>query len=140
MFNDGYHTPTTRFPGVLAAQICPYCNKTPELVKGLEIYGPGKSYSRDDFYLCRPCKAWVGCHRGTTRSLGRLADSKLRYFKNRTHRIFDTLWIGANDRQGERVRAYTWLAEQLGIEPRFCHIGMFDVETCEKVIKICQDH
>lgn len=30
-----------------------------------------------------------------------------------------------------------WLAEQLGIERQKCHIGQFDIETCERVAEIC---
>jgi hypothetical protein len=37
----------------------------------------------------------------------------------------------------KRGQAYGWLAEQLGIDKSDCHIGMFDVKTCERVKFIC---
>lgn len=37
-----------------------------------------------------------------------------------------------------RAQAYKWLASSLGIEPKNCHIGMFDVETCKKVVALCK--
>jgi len=36
-----------------------------------------------------------------------------------------------------RTDAYGWLSRQLGIEFKSCHIGMFDVEMCQKVIEVC---
>ena len=38
-----------------------------------------------------------------------------------------------------RVSAYKWLAEALGIDPADCHIGMFDVDLCQRVIKACNE-
>jgi predicted nuclease of restriction endonuclease-like RecB superfamily len=36
----------------------------------------------------------------------------------------------------KRKEAYLWLADELNIEPEECHIGMFDIPTCEKAIRI----
>lgn len=38
----------------------------------------------------------------------------------------------------KRGAAYGWLAEQLGIEKRACHIGMFDVDQCAAVVAACK--
>jgi hypothetical protein len=35
-----------------------------------------------------------------------------------------------------RRAAYSWLAEQLGIDRGDCHIGTFDVEMCKRVIEV----
>ena len=37
-----------------------------------------------------------------------------------------------------RKAAYRWLSKQLGISAKICHIGMFDVETCKRVVEICE--
>lgn len=87
------------------------------------------------FYLCSPCDAYVGCHPGSTRPLGRLANAELRAAKVAAHAAFDPLWSGG---QISRNAAYKWLAEQLGIERRYCHIGSFDVKQCERVVEICK--
>ena len=50
--------------------------------------------------------------------------------------VFDTLW---REKLMKRNQAYKWLAVQLGIESRDCHIGMFDIETCKKVIELAND-
>lgn len=35
----------------------------------------------------------------------------------------------------KRPEAYAWLASQLGISQSGCHIGLFDVNQCKKVIR-----
>jgi hypothetical protein len=115
---------------------CDYCGKPAELVKGREVY-PGERLRHlwhKDYYHCRPCGAYVGCHTGTTRPLGRLANAELRRAKIQAHEAFDRLWRGGGFSRSE---AYRWLAEQLEIEPKACHIGYFDVEGCQRVAELC---
>lgn len=87
-----------------------------------------------DFYICAPCDAYVGCHMNTITPLGRLANTELRAAKSAAHRAFDTKWQGGGM---TRKQAYRWLSVQLGILPELCHIGMFDVETCQRVVALC---
>lgn len=94
-------------------------------------------------YLCRHCKAWVGVHDGTDKPLGRLANAELRSAKVHAHDCFDPLWLGKIRRDGcskkqARMAGYKWLADQLGIETDRCHIGMFDVDMCNRVVEVCQ--
>jgi hypothetical protein len=118
---------------VTAAPICPYCDKTSALVNGTVIYPHRPDLSHKMFYQCVPCKAYVGCHDGTTNPKGRLADAALRAAKIRAHAAFDPLWQGG---LMKRNSAYGWLARKLGIPRDACHIGMFDVATCERVVAI----
>lgn len=117
---------------------CPYCKAKAEFVDSAEIYG--RSYGM--IYLCRPCDAYVGVHKGTEKPLGRLANAELREWKIKAHAAFDPLWkrkmIRDNCRkQVARGKGYKWLAGQLEINCSDCHIGMFDVKMCKKVIDIC---
>ncbi len=48
--------------------------------------------------------------------------------------LFDPLW---RDKKMKRKAAYTWLADQLGIHVNDCHIGMFDVDMCRRVVEVC---
>ena len=114
--------------------ICNYCGRKAELVDSKEIYGT----SYGIMYLCRRCNAYVGCHKGTDRPLGRLADDKLRYWKKAAHAVFDPLWRKGRF-YGQRSAAYEWLAEQMGLPVEQTHIGMFDVEQCKRAIKIVQE-
>ena len=120
--------------------LCPYCQKPPELVEDREIYR--RSYGKK-LYLCRPCDAWVGCHEGTTEPLGRLANAELRKWKQEAHAWFDPMWKKKMDREGcskkeARTGGYLWLAEKLGLRPINCHIGMFDVDMCRRVVEVCR--
>ena len=36
-----------------------------------------------------------------------------------------------------RKDAYKWLADMLKIDLDDCHIGMFDIKMCQKVIHLC---
>ena len=113
--------------------VCPYCNNPAALVTGREVY-PGKRWLYGkSFYLCGPCDAYVGCHDGTTKPLGRLANAELRAAKIAAHAAFDPLWQSG---RMKRQEAYGWLADQLKIAREHCHIGMFDVETCRLVVAI----
>jgi len=120
---------------------CPYCQKPAALVTGDVIYPHRPDLAAKPFYHCPACKAWVGCHDGTTNPLGRLADAELRRWKSKAHAAFDPLWQRKITRGvGKKVArnaGYAWLAAQLRIERQACHIGMFDVALCQKVVEVC---
>ena len=115
---------------------CPYCNQEAILTDGQEIYPHRPDLWDLPFYICRSCNAYVGCHPGTTKPLGRLADKALRAAKSEAHRAFDPLW--KSKQLGNRSQAYNWLANQLNIPKQDCHIGMMDVDTCAQVIEVCR--
>lgn len=123
---------------MIDGKTCPYCKGKSELVDSAEVYS--KSYGL--IYLCRPCKAWVGVHKGTVEALGRLANSELREAKKEAHFYFDKLWRAKIERGTKkntaRGQAYKWLATQLDIPAPETHIGWFDVDMCKKVVEICK--
>lgn len=128
------------------AVLCPYCGGAAKhLTSSAEIYH-GRDYG--PMWVCMPCGAWVGCHKGTDRPLGRLANKELREWKVKAHAAFDPLWerkLAKRRRErgpdypkaAARGSGYKWLAQQLGIEQKDCHVGLFDVETCKRVVEIC---
>lgn len=123
---------------IISGKICPYCNQKTVYVDSSEVYS--KSYGM--IYLCRPCGAWVGVHKGTNKALGRLANKELREAKKFAHAFFDPLWK-RKMKQGlskskARSRAYIWLADEMGLDVNKTHIGMFDVDQCKKVVDICR--
>jgi hypothetical protein len=126
------------------AVTCPYCSFDAELVLGGAVYPGRRDLADKHFWLCRPCGAYVGCHPKTTTPLGCLADAELRAAKIRAHAAFDETWrrkfyAEGRGRGKSRGDGYRWLAWRLGMHPRDCHIGMFDVATCEKVVTVCND-
>lgn len=111
--------------------VCPYCGDVVHMVKGDVIYPHRPDLFHKNFYRCEPCGAHVGCHPGTTKPLGRLANAELRKAKSAAHAAFDPLW-----KQGlmSRTKAYKWLSDALQIKPQDCHIGMMDVADCRRVV------
>lgn len=57
------------------------------------------------------------------------------------HQAFDRLWKLAPfwQRKERRQRCYNWLAKQMGMTRKECHIRYFDVGLCEAVIQICDE-
>jgi len=128
---------------ILTGKICPYCGKPTEYVDSSVIYG--NSYGM--IYLCRDCRAYVGVHKDTDQALGRLANAELREAKKEAHFYFDQIaktnlinkiWKKHIPNMSNRNKAYLWLSNQLGIPREICHIGMFDIESCYRVIELCK--
>lgn len=122
--------------------ICDYCGASAERVTGREVYPHLPDLAGNVIYRCLPCGASVGCHHGTDRPLGRLANAALRRAKRDAHAAFDPLWKAKMRRdvcskKKARGAGYAWLAEQLGIDQSRCHIGMMDEETCRRVVEVC---
>lgn len=121
---------------------CPYCKSDVNLVDSYLIYR--RSYGRA--WLCSQfpkCDSYVGCHPGTDKPLGRLANAELRKAKMEAHKAFDALWKRKMERDkcSQRVArsaGYKWLAQQLSIEINECHIAMFDLDKCKKVLEVCK--
>lgn len=88
-------------------------------------------------YICKPCDAIVGVHKGTDNALGRLANRELRSLKKEAHANFDPIW---KTKKMDRSQAYKWLSQQLELPPQYTHIGMFSEKTCKRVITICKKY
>ena len=117
---------------------CPYCESKTEFIDSSYIYG--RSYGM--IYCCKPCIAYVGVHKGTDKALGRLANAELREAKKEAHRYFDLLWkkkieFGYSKSEG-RSKAYKWISDEMKIKPADTHIGMFDVDRCNRVVELCK--
>jgi hypothetical protein len=113
---------------------CNYCGGEAQLVTGEVIYPTRDALRTSKFWLCRSCDAYVGCHGDQgdgSVPLGTLANAQLRHARKSVHRAFDNLWkSGAMD----RAEAYRWLGEALAVPPQDCHIGMFDLDRCERAL------
>lgn len=111
---------------------CPYCNRAAEFRESSASIYHGKDYG--PIYICESCQAWCGCHKGTQTPLGRLANAELRAAKMAAHAAFDPHWKGTKIPRGV---AYLYLSRALGIDQNDCHIGMFDVAMCKRVVEVC---
>lgn len=118
---------------------CPYCNSDVKIVNSSYIYNSNKDCG--NFYVCvnfPQCNSYVGCHKGTNKPLGTLANYRLRNLRTIAHKYFDSLWRKGKF-SGNRRFAYRCLAHYLGINKEECHIGMFNEEMCKRVINICRE-
>lgn len=112
---------------------CPYCQRPAKLVSGLITY-PHRNDLKDKlFWHCAQCNAFVGCHPGTERPLGELANAELRRLRMYCHAGFDVLWKKGDMK---RTQAYAWLAGELKIKQDDCHIGSFNEDQCLLVLRI----
>jgi len=111
--------------------VCQYCGEKPRLGDSKEIYS--KSYGQAYICLNYPkCDAYVGAHRHTLEPLGILADASLRKWKSIAHASFDTLWQGSGM---SRTKAYKELERVMGLKKDEAHIGYFNVEQCQELVR-----
>lgn len=117
---------------------CPHCGDSVELVGNELVYS--KPYGNWPYmYLCQnsECGSYVGLHPFTMIPLGTLATRPMRVARKKAKEAFNPLW---ETNLMTRSDAYRWLALQLGIENyEECHIGWFDVDTCNKVVQLCDE-
>lgn len=110
---------------------CQYCNNKAEWVENKEIYGRnyGNSYM---IWLCRPCDAYVGCHKNTRNSLGTLANKELREIRKKAKGRFITRFMDGdwNDKD-KKKRAYKIIRNLFGYK---FHFGSSTVEDCQRII------
>jgi len=115
---------------------CDCCGaKTVELVDNSEIYG--RPYGDWHYaYLCRTCDAYVGLHPGTDLPLGTMADKVTRQARQQKRGFLTLIDTGFG---GDADAAYVWLAEQMGIDQKECHWGLFTLEQCNRAAQIVSD-
>lgn len=121
---------------------CGYCLLPAELLRSGDEGYPYPTRNYGPMWTCVACRAWVGCHPGTENALGRLADAELRAAKQAAHAAFDPLWLRKMMREGcsksqARRAGYRWLAVQLGIPFKQCHIGYMSLDECARVVEVC---
>lgn len=112
---------------------CPYCNKEAKFVTGEYVHPFQPRHKNKNYYICVACDAYVGCHKGTRKALGTLANDELRILRMKVHIAFDPLW---RSKVITRKEAYIILAKKLNISLTKCHIADFDINRCKKVLEI----
>lgn len=117
---------------------CPSCNEVMRFIPGTYgfFYGCPKFLDVDPRKRCADS---IPAERdGTPFSLERR--DAVRKARHAAHGLFDRLWNpDGGKRLMTRSAAYKWLRKQLRIPRETCHIGMFEVEQCEQVVKVCKE-
>lgn len=126
--------PVGRRPSVTEVDAtCIECGGQGQLVTGKDIYPHRPDLYAKHFYRCA-CGAYCGCHPNSIVPLGHPCGPETRKARSAAHAAFDPLW--KNGGPMSRHQAYKWLAQQLGIDPAFCHIGMMTAERARRVVEI----
>lgn len=116
------------------APTCPYCQQAANLITGRELYAHRPDLHELRFWQCKPCDAFVGCHKDSKdhKPLGALANRETRTWRMKAHRAFDPLWkSGVMSRRD----AYDSLAERLGYERGKAHISWMTADECRRVVE-----
>ena len=119
-------------------KICRYCGGVIRLVPASSIYGESAErlgMKEEWLYQCQNCNARVGCHKGTKRPHGNVANEVLRLKRMETHQVFDSFWRA---KRMSRTKAYRWLSEQMELPESKAHIGGFEMEQCQQLIELCR--
>lgn len=115
---------------------CPYCGGVALHVSGDVIYPHRPDLSSLGFYLCQPCNAYVGCHKGTLKPLGTPAKAELRKLRSSCHEKFDKLWREVGNGNRARTQAYSMLSAILGVEE--LHFGSSNEELATRALSILE--
>lgn len=117
--------------------ICRYCGGVIKVVPAERIYGDStkrRGLEGEYIHQCQNCGARVGCHKGTTKPLGKVANEVLRLKRTETHKVFDAYWKAHHM---TRTNAYRWLSQQLRLPVKEAHIAGFEMDQCQRVIELC---
>lgn len=107
---------------------CPECG-------GLMIL---KESEYGKFYGCAQwpdCDCTHGAH-PNGEPLGVPANKETRLARMAAHEAFDLMRVATGFK---RSKAYAWMRWRMRMSNDDCHIGKFDVPTCEKVIQVCEE-
>lgn len=130
--------PSVENAACLPPPSCRYCGGHPVL-----RHASGNGLKQDaSVWFCANyprCDAKVGCHPGTVKPLGTLADATTRRWRQKAHAVLDPLWnhhVYAKARK-KRERVYRQLADHLGFAE--FHIALCGVKACKAVIRWAKD-
>lgn len=119
---------------------CIHCGSIAKKSTGKKIYPHRSDLWKKKMWKCPKCPdAYVGCYPNSEIALGSCANAELRPLRSAAHLAFDQLWKsnGPNSKSSmTRSYAYVWLATHMRIDEKDCHISLFTVEQCQRVIQI----
>lgn len=121
-------------------RVCRYCGGVIRLVPAITVYGASAhrlGQEHEFIYQCQNCNARVGCHRGTKRPLGNVANETLRLKRMEAHQVFDRFWQAKGM---SRTQGYQWLSKQMRLSEKRTHIGSFEMDQCQRVIDLCSEY
>lgn len=121
--------------------ICRSSVDTLKVVDEEEIYNRRYSDKDKKYWKCFKCESYVGCHDEGISPLGILADKELRGMKMDVHKLFDPIWkyyveVKGMVKNKARNKAYQWLADEMELNKKECHVGYFDKDQCREALRV----
>ncbi len=118
------------------------CGMRAVLKTGHDVYPHRPDLFEKRFYVCPADGYRVGCHGSTTKPLGTPAAQATQQARRAAHAAFNELWRRKMAKEGvsqhvARNAGYRWLASELGIEAKDCHIGLMNEATAQRVVDLC---
>lgn len=120
--------------------LCGYCGYHAELRKGADVYPHLPQVAKNNYWVCSPCDARVGCHQPNEKHgvrgdepLGILANGALRKARREAHKQLDRLWRNGHM---NRSAAYKFMSQRMGLHTDDCHVGLFNIEQCMEAAAI----
>lgn len=111
--------------------VCPECGAPMVIRKSTQYDNP--------FYGCSTfpdCRGTHGAH-PDGEPLGIPANKATKAARMQTHLLFDKLWKDRGPMK--RKEAYEWFQGAMDMTEDECHIGRFDIETCQRAEKVVRE-
>lgn len=91
---------------------CTICNRPAQKVHGDEVYPRRPDLHELIFWVCDPCDARVGTHKGSEAPLGVFANKVARAARQEAHKYFDLVWQDTSPIAiMSKSEAYNWLTQ-----------------------------
>lgn len=116
---------------------CAHCGNDCVLTGGSEVYPHRKDLYSLYFWICRPCDAFVGCHKNGDgkKALGIAANAELRKLRSRIHAIIDPVWRDGLSTRSKVYADMTVMVNYLKILEGQFHTSWLTKAQAEQVIK-----
>lgn len=123
--------------------IC-FCGSETEYKDSAELYH-GRSYGMR--WICKrfpDCRGSVGAH-PDGRPLGTVPNPEDKVWRGRLHALIDPLWRNPSPTDDRRKKyrrgsVYRWLSIITNLPIDEVHVGMWDAEMCQKVLKLIEQY
>lgn len=119
---------------------CAHCGCNCELTTGVEIYPHRDDLCYLNFWICRSCDAYVGCHKNDSfkTPLGTAANAELRSLRGKLHAIIDPKWRYGSQKRSTVYSQLTMLAVNNKIIPKdSCyHTAELNTEQAREMLEL----
>lgn len=120
---------------------CAHCGSNCELTDGIEIYPHRDDLAYLNFWICRPCNAFVGCHKnGTFKTpLGLAANQELRSLRSQIHAVIDPAWKFYGYKRSEVYSIITIEYQKLFNTTDEYHTAKLNIAEAKAILEVAKE-